>query len=145
MAGRIPHPTLKGPSVVKEIIIGITLGIAAGSVWKMHHWNEQRKVRAFYDLLDKGEISVTKTRVVCVAIHARNIFCFELPFCCCVVVLYKGSASFMSGQRLCHCGCFNPLPTLGRESSPDPNECGKKDFVRLAAEYICKWSDPPWI
>ncbi|KAL0383368.1 UNVERIFIED_CONTAM: Cytochrome c oxidase subunitC-2 [Sesamum calycinum] len=53
MAGRLPHPTLKGPSVVKEIIIGITLGIAAGSVWKMHHWNEQRKVRAFYDLLDK--------------------------------------------------------------------------------------------
>ncbi|MED6157553.1 hypothetical protein PIB30_024101 [Stylosanthes scabra] len=58
MAGpRIAHATLKGPSVVKEIIIGITLGIAAGSVWKMHHWNEQRKVRTFYDLLEKGEIS----------------------------------------------------------------------------------------
>ncbi|KAL1341209.1 hypothetical protein HN51_027694, partial [Arachis hypogaea] len=55
---RIAHATLKGPSVVKEIIIGITLGLAAGSVWKMHHWNEQRKVRAFYDLLEKGEISV---------------------------------------------------------------------------------------
>ncbi|KAK4392570.1 Cytochrome c oxidase subunitC [Sesamum angolense] len=54
MAGtRIAHATLKGPSVVKEIAIGIVLGIAAGSVWKMHHWNEQRKVRAFYDLLDK--------------------------------------------------------------------------------------------
>ncbi|KAL0337859.1 UNVERIFIED_CONTAM: Cytochrome c oxidase subunitC [Sesamum calycinum] len=55
MAGsRIAHATLKGPSVVKEIAIGIVLGIAAGSVWKMHHWNEQRKVRAFYDLLDKA-------------------------------------------------------------------------------------------
>jgi len=44
--------------VVKEILIGITLGLAAGSVWKMHHWNEQRKVRTFYDLLEKGEIGV---------------------------------------------------------------------------------------
>ncbi|KAJ4727806.1 Cytochrome C oxidase subunit 5C, partial [Melia azedarach] len=59
MAGhKIAHATLKGPSVVKEICIGIALGLAAGSLWKMHHWNEQRKVRAFYDLLEKGEISV---------------------------------------------------------------------------------------
>ncbi|KAK7259223.1 hypothetical protein RIF29_24823 [Crotalaria pallida] len=59
MAGpRIAHATLKGPSVVKEICIGIVLGLAAGSVWKMHHWNEQRKARTFYDLLEKGEISV---------------------------------------------------------------------------------------
>ncbi|BBH03363.1 Cytochrome c oxidase subunit Vc family protein [Prunus dulcis] len=27
-------------------------------LWKMHHWNEQRKVRVFHDLLEKGEISV---------------------------------------------------------------------------------------
>ncbi|XP_006577165.1 cytochrome c oxidase subunit 5C-like isoform X4 [Glycine soja] len=59
MAGpRIAHATLKGPSVVKEICIGMVLGLAAGSVWKMHHWNEQRKTRAFYDLLEKDEISV---------------------------------------------------------------------------------------
>uniref|UniRef100_A0A2P2JUA7 Putative cytochrome c oxidase subunit 5C-3 n=1 Tax=Rhizophora mucronata TaxID=61149 RepID=A0A2P2JUA7_RHIMU len=58
MAGRIPHPTLKGPNVVKEIIIGIALGLTAGSFWKMYHWNEQRKLRAFYDLLEKDEISV---------------------------------------------------------------------------------------
>ncbi|CAK9152900.1 unnamed protein product [Ilex paraguariensis] len=59
MAGhRVAHATLKGPSVVKEILIGITLGLAAGSLWKMHHWNEQRRVRTFYDLLEKGEISV---------------------------------------------------------------------------------------
>ncbi|XP_047944464.1 probable cytochrome c oxidase subunit 5C-1 [Salvia hispanica] len=59
MAGhRVAHATLKGPSVVKEILIATALGIAAGSVWKMHHWNEQRKVRAFYDMLDKGEITV---------------------------------------------------------------------------------------
>ncbi|KAA3469810.1 cytochrome c oxidase subunit 5C [Gossypium australe] len=59
MAGsRVAHATLKGPSVVKEIVIGITLGLCAGGLWKMHHWNEQRKVRAFYDMLEKGEISV---------------------------------------------------------------------------------------
>ncbi|KAL0918989.1 hypothetical protein M5K25_011048 [Dendrobium thyrsiflorum] len=57
-AHKIAHATLKGPSVVKEICIGITLGLLAGGLWKMHHWNEQRKTRAFYDMLDKGEISV---------------------------------------------------------------------------------------
>ncbi|KAK9095202.1 hypothetical protein Scep_026671 [Stephania cephalantha] len=57
-AHKIAHATLKGPSVVKEICIGITLGMFAGGLWKMHHWNEQRKVRAFYDMLEKGEISV---------------------------------------------------------------------------------------
>ncbi|GAB2301827.1 Cytochrome c oxidase subunit 5C [Dionaea muscipula] len=56
--GRVAHATLKGPSVVKEIGIGFTLGLAAGLLWKMHHWNEQRKVRSFYDMLEKGEISV---------------------------------------------------------------------------------------
>ncbi|KAJ8748272.1 hypothetical protein K2173_000844 [Erythroxylum novogranatense] len=69
MAGRIPHPTLKGPSVVKEIIIGITLGLAAGGLWKMHHWNEQRKVRAFYDLLDKVKCdrSMARSCIKCVS------------------------------------------------------------------------------
>ncbi|KAG0483355.1 hypothetical protein HPP92_011439 [Vanilla planifolia] len=57
-AHRVAHATLKGPSVVKEICIGITLGLIAGGLWKMHHWNEQRKTRAFYDMLEKGEISV---------------------------------------------------------------------------------------
>ncbi|THU56544.1 hypothetical protein C4D60_Mb11t18340 [Musa balbisiana] len=57
-AHKIAHATLKGPSVVKEICIGLTLGLFAGGLWKMHHWNEQRKTRAFYDMLEKGEISV---------------------------------------------------------------------------------------
>jgi len=59
MAGpRIAHVTLKGPSVVKEIVIGTVLGLGAASVWKMHHWNEKKKIRTFYDFLEKGEISV---------------------------------------------------------------------------------------
>ncbi|XP_061996573.1 uncharacterized protein LOC133714463 [Rosa rugosa] len=41
MAGhKIAHATLKGPSVVKEIVIGAVLGLVAGGLWKMHHWNE---------------------------------------------------------------------------------------------------------
>lgn len=59
MAGhRVAHATLKGPSVIKELVIGFTLGLAAGGLWKMYHWNEQRRVRSFYDLLEKGDISV---------------------------------------------------------------------------------------
>ncbi|KAJ1694880.1 hypothetical protein LUZ63_011578 [Rhynchospora breviuscula] len=59
MAGhKMAHAVLKGPSVVKEICIGLTLGLMAGGLWKMHHWNEQRRTRTFYSLLEKGEISV---------------------------------------------------------------------------------------
>ncbi|WOL15987.1 hypothetical protein Cni_G24769 [Canna indica] len=57
-AHKIAHATYKGPSVVKEICIGFALGLFAGGLWKMHHWNEQRKTRAFYDMLEKGEIGV---------------------------------------------------------------------------------------
>jgi len=59
-AGKVAHATLKGTSVVKEICIGIALGPVAGGLWKMHHWNEQRKVRTFYDMLNKGLISVVR-------------------------------------------------------------------------------------
>ncbi|XP_020241076.1 probable cytochrome c oxidase subunit 5C-1 [Asparagus officinalis] len=57
-AHKVAHATLKGPSVVKEIFIALTLGMAAGGMWKMHHWNEQKKTRSFYDMLEKGQISV---------------------------------------------------------------------------------------
>lgn len=57
-AHKVAHVTLKGPSVVKEIFIGLTLGLVAGGMWKMHHWNEQRKTRSFYDMLEKGQISL---------------------------------------------------------------------------------------
>lgn len=43
---------------MKEIVLGLTLGLIAGGMWKMHHWNEQKKTRAFYDMLDRGEISI---------------------------------------------------------------------------------------
>lgn len=50
--------TLKGPSVIKEICIAATLGFIAASAWKKHHMNEKRKAKTFYDMLEKGEISV---------------------------------------------------------------------------------------
>lgn len=55
---KIGKAVSKGPSVVKEIIYGITLGLAVGGLWKMHHWNNQRRTKEFYDLLERGEISV---------------------------------------------------------------------------------------
>ncbi|GFP98944.1 cytochrome c oxidase subunit 5c [Phtheirospermum japonicum] len=58
MAGA--HVVYKGPSILKEILIGIGLGLAAGALWKRHHWNNQRRTKEFYDLLDKGEISVVR-------------------------------------------------------------------------------------
>ncbi|RRT46920.1 hypothetical protein B296_00036414 [Ensete ventricosum] len=62
-AHKIAHATLKGPSVVKEICIGLTLGLFAGGLWKMYQWNEQRRTRAFYDMLEKGEITPSSTIV----------------------------------------------------------------------------------
>ncbi|XP_038718374.1 probable cytochrome c oxidase subunit 5C-1 [Tripterygium wilfordii] len=57
-AHKIAHAAGQGPSVVKELFYGLTLGLMAGGLWKMHQWNTQRRVREFYDLLEKGEISV---------------------------------------------------------------------------------------
>ncbi|KAG8384850.1 hypothetical protein BUALT_Bualt04G0161300 [Buddleja alternifolia] len=54
------HVVYKGPSIIKEILIGIGLGLVAGGLWKMHHWNNQRRTKEFYDLLDRGEISVVR-------------------------------------------------------------------------------------
>ncbi|XAR51889.1 hypothetical protein NMG60_11006678 [Bertholletia excelsa] len=56
-AQKIGHAAVQGPSVVKEIIYGVTLGLIVGGLWKVHHWNNQRRTREFYDLLEKGKIS----------------------------------------------------------------------------------------
>lgn len=58
MGGRVPHVTLKGPSLVKEIVVATVMGFVAGFAWKQFHWNEQKKSRTFYDLLEKGEVIV---------------------------------------------------------------------------------------
>ncbi|CAB4263281.1 unnamed protein product [Prunus armeniaca] len=58
MAGRVAHPTLKGPSVIREICFGIVIAFAAGGFWKMYHWDLQKKTRSLYELLEKDEVSV---------------------------------------------------------------------------------------
>ncbi|XP_021598785.1 cytochrome c oxidase subunit 5C [Manihot esculenta] len=57
-AGKVAHVVYKGPSIVKEILYGLALGLTAGGLWKMNHWNNQRRAKEFYDLLERGEISV---------------------------------------------------------------------------------------
>lgn len=59
MAGhKVAHAVLKGPSVIKEIGYGITLALICGGMWKTMQWEGQRKARTFYNLLEKGEISI---------------------------------------------------------------------------------------
>ena len=55
MVGNVVY---KGPSVIKEIIYGVGVGLMAGGLWKMHHWNYQRRTKEFYELLDRGDITV---------------------------------------------------------------------------------------
>lgn len=53
MAGR-----RRPPSVLREIAYGMSLGLLAGYLWKLHHWSNQRRAREFYSLLDQGKITV---------------------------------------------------------------------------------------
>jgi hypothetical protein len=46
------------PSVLREIVYGMSLGLLAGYLWKLHHWSNQRRTREFYSLLDQGKITV---------------------------------------------------------------------------------------
>lgn len=57
-AGKIGHAAYHGPSILKEIFYGIALGLAAGGLWKMHHWNNKKRTKEFYDLLEKCVITV---------------------------------------------------------------------------------------
>ncbi|XP_037417472.1 cytochrome c oxidase subunit 5C-2-like [Triticum dicoccoides] len=54
-------PRMKGrrpPSVVREIVYGMSLGLFAGYPWKLHHSSNQRCTREFYALLNEGRITV---------------------------------------------------------------------------------------
>ncbi|GMY13328.1 putative cytochrome c oxidase subunit 5C-4 [Fagus crenata] len=55
-AHNIAHAAYQGPSVIKEIFYGLSL--MAGYLCKRHHWNQQKRTKEFYDMLEKGEISV---------------------------------------------------------------------------------------
>ncbi|GBF99959.1 cytochrome c oxidase subunit 5C [Raphidocelis subcapitata] len=55
----LPKPSLSktanGFSLLREITIGATLGIAAGFVWKTYHWNEKRRIAEYYSALAQKE------------------------------------------------------------------------------------------
>ncbi|MCL7046840.1 hypothetical protein MKW94_011255 [Papaver nudicaule] len=51
--GGARHVVYKGPSIVKEVIYGISLGLIVDGLC-----SNDARTREFYDLLQKGEISV---------------------------------------------------------------------------------------
>ncbi|KAH0984714.1 hypothetical protein GBA52_011891 [Prunus armeniaca] len=53
MQRRGSTPGWLGPESLKEFIYGVTVGF----LWKMYHWNLQRRTKEFYELLGRGEIS----------------------------------------------------------------------------------------
>ncbi|WOG83859.1 hypothetical protein DCAR_0103037 [Daucus carota subsp. sativus] len=55
---RIVHEKLRGPNLVKEIAVAATMGLVIASFWKYKHWEMKNTRRQFYDMLDRGEVSV---------------------------------------------------------------------------------------
>ncbi|KAL3684998.1 hypothetical protein R1sor_003020 [Riccia sorocarpa] len=67
VAGRLAHHATKTatlgtssskPSLIREIGLGVGLGIFVGAFWKVYHVNYRRKVEDFYASYEKGEITV---------------------------------------------------------------------------------------
>lgn len=58
----------KGPinagrfNLIREITIGLTLGLAGGFVWKAWHWGEKRRIATFYTELAAKELEEEKAR-----------------------------------------------------------------------------------
>ncbi len=40
------HPE---PNLVKDILKGLALGLTLGFLWKIYHWNLQKKIAGYYD------------------------------------------------------------------------------------------------
>ena len=55
-AHNIAHAAYQGPSVIKEIFYGIGLSLMAGYLWKRYHWNQQKRAKEFYDMLEKVKL-----------------------------------------------------------------------------------------
>lgn len=56
-----PHFVPKGPitsgrfNLVREVLIGTTIGVSLGMVWKTWHWSQKRKIADYYRQLDSKE------------------------------------------------------------------------------------------
>ncbi|XP_024543589.1 putative cytochrome c oxidase subunit 5C-4 [Selaginella moellendorffii] len=51
------------PSIVREIFYGLALGLSVASCWKMYHISYKRRVREFYEALERGEITTVIKKV----------------------------------------------------------------------------------
>ena len=43
------------PNVLREIGIGLGLGLAGGLLWKQYQWRQQAKVNRFYAAYEKAQ------------------------------------------------------------------------------------------
>lgn len=66
---KIGQASYRGPSIFKEIMYGLTAGLIAGGLWKRYHWNLQRRNKEFYDMLERGEISVVVEDEQAISFH----------------------------------------------------------------------------
>jgi len=49
MAATVYHGVAKNVYVAKEAIIGLSLGLIAGSAWKYSHWQRRSEIASYYE------------------------------------------------------------------------------------------------
>ena len=50
MAGpTVYHGVAQKVYLVKEAVIGMSLGLVAGAVWKYSHWERRKEIQSYYD------------------------------------------------------------------------------------------------
>jgi len=53
MAATVYHGVAKNVYVAKEAIIGLSLGLIAGSAWKYSHWQRRSEIASYYEKQQK--------------------------------------------------------------------------------------------
>jgi len=55
MAGHtVYHGVAQKVYVAKEAIIGMSLGLVAGAVWKYSHWERRKEIQSYYEKSSKS-------------------------------------------------------------------------------------------
>eukprot|EP00877_Chromochloris_zofingiensis_P000264 jgi/Chrzof1/10238/Cz04g33210.t1 len=49
-------------NLLREVAVGVTLGISLGLVWKTWHWNEKRRIGQYYADLARKELEEESER-----------------------------------------------------------------------------------